>query len=69
MAMVSCLTGLSERTKVAEVSSWIPPSIIDSLFLIFDVGGHDSYRDTAHIFQVVSFHSTMHVAFTAKSEK
>ena len=53
MAMVSQLTTASERTKVAEVTSWIPDSAINSLFLMFDVGGHDSYKNTAHVFQVV----------------
>ena len=52
MAMVSNVTKSWERTRVAEVTSWVPDALPDSLFLMYDVGGHESYKNTTHAFQV-----------------
>ena len=43
-----------EHTIVAEVSSWSPPERNDVLFMLYDVGGQESYKNTAHVFQVCS---------------
>ena len=41
-----------EHTSVAEMSSWSPVEHPDILFMLYDVGGHESYKNTAHVFQV-----------------
>ena len=41
-----------EPTEVAEVTSWSPPKKQDTIFMLYDVGGHESYKNTAHVFQV-----------------
>ena len=41
-----------QNTIVAEVSSWSPANREDILFMLYDVGGQKSYKNTAHLFQV-----------------
>ena len=50
--MVSSLTREDERTNLAEVSSWSPVEQPEILFMLYDVGGQESYKNTTHIFQV-----------------
>ena len=54
MDMVSSVTESWERTRMAEVRSWAPLSLPDCLFLMYDVGGHESYKSTTHAFQVAT---------------
>ena len=49
---MSQLVPVAERTRVGEVTRWIPAELENVLFLMFDIGGHESYRNTAYIFQV-----------------
>ena len=50
--MASCLTREDERTNLAEVSSWSPKEKPEILFMLYDVGGQESYKNTTHVFQV-----------------
>ena len=45
-------TDIHHPTEVAEVTSWSPPGRQSTIFMLYDVGGHDSYKNTAHVFQV-----------------
>ena len=44
-----------ERTSVASLHRWTPPQDPDVTALLYDVGGHKSYQNTAHCFQVCLF--------------
>ena len=41
-----------ERTSVASLHRWTPPQDPNVTALLYDVGGHKSYQNTAHLFQV-----------------
>ena len=56
------LTTKAERTRVGEVTSWIPEGLENVLFLLHDVGGHECYKNTAYVFQVCFCMIMMHVA-------
>ena len=43
-----------ERTVVAEVLGWIPENKQDIIFLVYDIGGNESYKATCHCFQMNS---------------
>ena len=45
-------TDTTKHTFVAELSSWSPDQTENVMFMLYDVGGHDSYKNTAHVFQV-----------------
>ena len=45
----------SERTSVASLHRWTPPQNPNVTALLYDVGGHKSYQNTAHCFQVCLF--------------
>ena len=42
----------NKRTSVASLHRWTPPQDPDVTVLLYDVGGHKSYQNTAHLFQV-----------------
>ena len=46
----------TERTSVASLHRWTPPQDPDVTALLYDVGGHKSYQNTAHCFQVCFYH-------------
>ena len=48
-----------EHTSVAEMSSWSPVEDPNILFMLYDVGGHESYKNTAHVFQVSIVSTTL----------
>ena len=50
----SSLTELKDRTSVAKHHRWSPPDQSNVTFLFCDIGGHESYKNTAHVFQVVT---------------
>ena len=59
--MVSSLTREDERTNLAEVSSWSPEEKPEILFMLYDVGGQESYKNTTHIFQVCTASIVLHL--------
>ena len=52
ISKMTYLTSKAERTRVGEVTSWIPDGLENVLFLLHDVGGHECYKNTAYVFQV-----------------
>ena len=51
----SSLTDIrQDRTSVAKLHRWTPPEKPDVTFLFCDIGGHKSYKNTAHCFQVIN---------------
>ena len=50
----SSLTALKDRTSVAKHHRWSPRDQPNVTFLFCDIGGHASYKNTAHVFQVVT---------------
>ena len=42
----------TQRTSVASLHRWTPLQDPNVTVLLYDVGGHKSYKNTAHCFQV-----------------